>query len=78
MSQLNLHVTAQFEKNLRKFMRIRKIATKSEAIRAAVRECLERVLRETSHQDFRSWIGAGQRVPENPDPHFPNDDALWN
>ncbi len=33
MSQLNIHMTSIFEKDLQKFMRLRHIKTKSEAIR---------------------------------------------
>jgi hypothetical protein len=37
VSQLNIHMTAAFEKSLAQFMRARGIKTKSEAIRPASR-----------------------------------------
>ena len=41
MSQLNIHVTASFEKDLNKFMKLRHINTKSEAIRLAIKEDIQ-------------------------------------
>ena len=42
MSQINVHLTAEFEQALAELMRLRQIKTKSDAIRAAVQEALER------------------------------------
>ena len=38
MSQINLHTTPTFERALARLMRLRRIGTKSEAIRLAVEE----------------------------------------
>ena len=75
MSQLNLHVTREFERDLGRFMRLRGMRTKSEAIRLAVREGLERARRAPS-KGFSGWAGAGLTVEPNPDPRFPSDDDL--
>jgi hypothetical protein len=77
MPQLNLDLTPDFEESLCRFMQLRKISTQSEAVRIAVREGLERAVRNSSGRDFRSWLGLGKRVAENPNPHFKSDDDLW-
>ncbi len=76
MSQINLHTTPAFERALARVMRIRRIATKSEAIRVAVEELAARETRRRPG-DFHSWIGLGARVPPNPAPRFGSDDDLW-
>ncbi len=78
MSQLNLHLKPDFERNLQSFMRMREIKTKSEAIRVAVREGLERAIEERGGgTDFHRWIGAALGEGENPEPRFQSDDDLW-
>ena len=77
MSQLNIHMTPAFERVLKRFMQIRKIRTKSEAIRLAVQESLEREIRDASSTDFTSWLGLGRTARENPTPRFPSHEALW-
>lgn len=76
MAQMNLHITPEFERALRRFMRVRGLTNKSEAIRAAVREAAERDGR-AGRADFRSWVGAGCAAPLNPRPRFTSDDDLW-
>ena len=77
MSQLNIHMTPAFERVLKRFMEIREIRTKSEAIRLAVEESLDRELRNASSTDFTSWLGLGKAAAENLAPRFPSHDALW-
>lgn len=77
MAQLNLHVKPDFERDLARFMRLRGLKTKSEAIRLAVREGLERARGSGSPTSFRGWIGAGLAVEPNPNPRFRSDDDLW-
>jgi len=77
MAQLNMNVTPQFEKALSRYMRLRGFRTKSEAIRAAVREGLEAVITGGGNTHFKSWLGVGTTAPENPSPAFPDDDSLW-
>lgn len=55
MSQLNIHLTPAFEEKLRRFMRARGIKSKSEAVRIAVEEGLEREIPQ--RVDFREWVG---------------------
>ena len=42
MSQLNIHMTPTLEHDLRKFMKVRHLKSKAEAIRTAIKENLER------------------------------------
>lgn len=76
MAQLNLHLTPEFERTLKRFMRLRGLRNKSEAIRTAVREAAERD-RHAAPADFRAWLGAGRGAPLNPHPRFVTDDDLW-
>ncbi|OHB75480.1 MAG: hypothetical protein A2Z34_08995 [Planctomycetes bacterium RBG_16_59_8] len=78
MGQINMHVTPWFEKMLARFMRVRKIATKSEAIRIAVKEGVERSVGKGGTVEFHSLRGYANRFSVNPRPRFRNDDDLWN
>jgi hypothetical protein len=78
MAQLNIHLQPAFEEDLAKFMRLRGIATKSEAVRLAIREGVERLIRaRRKDTSFRDWIGLGTKAPTNPRPRFETDDDLW-
>ena len=77
MAQINLHASTAFERALARFMRVRGIRTKSEAIRIAVQECLERACRSGATTDFKAWVGLAKRAPLNPEPRFRSDDDLW-
>ena len=76
-SQINIHVTANFETALKRLMRIRHIPTKSEAIRFAVGEALAQAGREQKSVDFTEWLGLAKRAPLNKSPRFRTHDALW-
>ncbi len=78
MPQLNIHLTPEFQKNLTEYMRLQRLRTKSEAVRHAVREALERARSQRRPADFTAWLGLGNRAPQNPHPRFPSDDDLWN
>lgn len=78
MSQLNIHLTPDFEQKLSQYMKIRGIRTKSDAVRMAVQEAVEREQRLRQTPDFSSWIGLGKEAPENPSPRFNSDDDLWD
>jgi len=77
MSQINIHLTSEFEQALTEFMRLRQIKTKSDAIRAAVQEAVERERRRRETPDFARWVGLGTKAPPNPAPRFRSDDDLW-
>lgn len=77
MSQLNIHMTPDFEKDLRKFMKMRHLKTKAEAIRTALKECLQYSAKKAKPCDFQEWIGLGLKAPINKNPRFQNDDDLW-
>lgn len=78
MSQLNIHLTEEFEKRLAQLMRLKGLKTKSEAIRLAVAEAVEREIQKSPTTDYRSWIGEALRAPVNPRPRFRNHDELWH
>jgi hypothetical protein len=75
MAQLNLNTTPSFERALARFMRVRGIRSKSEAIRVAVEECAAAATRGTT--DFESWLGLGARAPLNPRPRFATHADVW-
>jgi len=77
MAQMNFHTTPDFEEALARFMRLRGISTKSEAVRVAVREGLERALSDTGCADFHDLVGLATRAPLAPEPRFSSHDALW-
>jgi Arc/MetJ-type ribon-helix-helix transcriptional regulator len=78
MPQFNLHLTPDFEKAIDELMRLRRIRTKSDAVRVAVLEAVERERRSRNAPDFSAWLGLGRRAPENPNPRFRSDDDLWS
>lgn len=77
MAQINLHVTPEFEQALRRLVRLRGLPSKSEAIRSAVLEALEREAERRPPTDFRGWLGAATAAPLNPSPRFSSEDELW-
>ncbi len=77
MKQLNLNVTPEFETDLRRYMKRRGVRAKSDAIRLALREAVERGSGETAY-DFRSWLGFGLKAPLRRKPRFAIEDELWS
>ena len=86
MAQLNMNVTPAFGRALAQFMRLRKIESKSEAIRVAVDEALaaekrkaaEEIVNAERIRKIKALYGAGLRHgPLNPNPKFRNDDEIW-
>lgn len=77
MSQLNIHMSPAFEKNLLRLMKVRHIKTKAEAIRIAVNETLSHAVHQIKPVDFSTWIGLATNIPTNPSPKFKSDDDLW-
>lgn len=78
MAQLNINLTREFEVALERFMRLRGLRTKSEAIRLAIQEGVERSLEGAGRSSFSSWLGAATRAAVNPHPRFTSDDELWD
>lgn len=77
MGQLNINLTPAFERTLARFMRARRIRTKSEAVRVAVEEALAATARQASAANFSEWVGLGTRAPLNPAPRFRDHASLW-
>jgi hypothetical protein len=77
MAQLNVHLTPDLEHALQRFKELRGLPSKSEAVRVAVHEAVERETRQAPRVDFREWLGLGRRVPLNPNPRFRSHDELW-
>ncbi len=77
MKQLNLNVTAEFERDLRTYMNSRSIPRKSDAIRRALREAVARSADDCEY-DFRSWLGLGLKAPLRRKPRFSSEDDLWS
>ena len=78
MSQLNIHLTPDFEAALTKLMQVRGLRTKSEAVRLAVQETLERESRARKVLDFAELRGLANKATPNPHPRFPTHDDLWS
>jgi Arc/MetJ-type ribon-helix-helix transcriptional regulator len=78
MPQLNIHLTPEFEEALSEYMKLKRVRTKSDAVRLAIQEAVERERRLRTVPDFTRWLGLARQVPENPNPRFRSDDDLWN
>ncbi len=74
MSQLNIQMNPSFEEALAKFMLVRGIRTKSEAVRTAIFEGLERAA--SPGLDFSKLLGAAGPA-ENPHPRFSHHGDVW-
>jgi len=77
MRQLNLNVTVQFERDLEAFMKSRRIARKSDAIRQALHEAAARSAGQEEY-DFRRWLGLGLKAPLRRKRRFRSEDELWS
>jgi hypothetical protein len=77
MSQLNIQTTPSFERDLRKFMQVRHIQTKTEAIRTAIKEGLQHPPAQTKTTNFSTWIGLALQEPVNKKAKRLSDDDLW-
>ncbi len=77
MKQLNLNVTPQFARDLRKFMKDRGIQRKSDALKTLAREAAEKIDRRRNY-DFGELVGVALGGRENPNPKFKTEDDLWS
>ncbi len=75
VAQINLNVTPDFERNLRRYMRARGLRTKSEAIREAVREALGLIERRAAPGELDGWLGLAEGGRRRP--RFISEDQLW-
>src|SRR5436305_5480604 len=55
MPQLNIHLTPEFEAALTEYMRLRRVRTKSDAVRLAIQEAVERERRHRVTPNFARW-----------------------
>jgi hypothetical protein len=78
MSQLNMHVSPQFEKNLKSYMKKTGLGSKAEAIRQALQVALSAIEAESCRPDLGSLLGIGLKHPVNKKPRFKSDDDLWS
>jgi hypothetical protein len=83
MKRLNLNLTPEFERDLRRYLRLRRISRTSDAIHAALREAVARGFDtpvagpDTGGYDYRAWLGMGLKAPRNKHRRFCSDDDLW-
>jgi hypothetical protein len=77
MAQLNINMTPEFERALQRLMKARNIATKSEAVRVAVFEVLDRERTRPSPERFRGLRGVGLQAPPRERRKFESEDDLW-
>lgn len=77
VAQLNLHVTPEFERALKRLMRLRGIESKSEAVRLAVEETAARAGHAHRKGSLAALRGAATKVAANPAPRFASEDDLW-
>jgi hypothetical protein len=76
VSQMNMNVTPEFEKNLAHLMKLRGFKTKSEAIRVAVEEAFQAAIRKPTF-DFQGLLGLANVEPDRPGAQPITDDMLW-
>jgi len=77
MKQLNLNVTPEFDRDLRRYMKRTGIARKSDAIRKALCDAVARSGAGADF-DFRSWLGLALKAPLRRKPRFRTEDDLWS
>ena len=77
MSQINLQTSKEFLKDLKRFMELKGISTKSEAIRVAVREMVLRLEGQNKKTGLRGWLGMGLKATPRSHRKFPSEDSLW-
>lgn len=76
-TQLNLHMTPEFERDLDRLRKLRGLRTKSEAIRVAVAEAVRGATVQPATR-FSSWVGLASTGTPNPHPRFRDHTELWD
>jgi metal-responsive CopG/Arc/MetJ family transcriptional regulator len=77
MRQMNLQITPAFDEELTRYMRLRKLPSRSEAVRTAVHEALQASLGSTPTGAFAGLVGFAATGKEHPARRFRDDDDLW-
>jgi Arc/MetJ-type ribon-helix-helix transcriptional regulator len=86
MPQLNMHLTPAFRRDLAQFMRLRKIESKSEAIRVAVEEALaaekkkaaQAIADAKQREAIQGLLGLAKTWgPPDPNPKFLDDEEMF-
>ena len=77
MAQLNVNLTPQFKKDLEKYMKLRGIKTKSEALRMALHEIVG-LISVSKKSDFSSWLGSALKAEQRQKRKFRSEDDLWS
>jgi Arc/MetJ family transcription regulator len=77
MAQLNIHLDEALEANIRRFMRLSGIRTKSDAVRVALEEGVQRARRGAGRTEYREWLGLGTRAAPSNRVRFRSEDDLW-
>jgi hypothetical protein len=77
MARLNINMTPELERAIQRLMRLRGIASESEAFRVAVTEAVERDRARPRPATFAQLRGAGLRAPVRTRARFANEDDLW-
>jgi hypothetical protein len=75
MPQINLNTTPEFEQQLATLMRLKSLATKSDAIRLAVAAQARAAEAESLRRDFSQLIGIAKSTRTG---LFDSDAALWD
>lgn len=78
MSQFNINMTPDFEADLKRFMKVTKIAQKAEALRTALKTALLALTKGSRRTDWESLVGVARKGVQNPKPRFKNEDDLWS
>ncbi len=78
MAQFNINLTPEFEKEIALYMKKKRVSTKSDAIRQALHEAVERLKSQRTDTDFRRWRGLALKAPLNTKPRFKSEDELWD
>jgi metal-responsive CopG/Arc/MetJ family transcriptional regulator len=77
MSQLNINITPDFEKDLKRYMKKKGLKQKSQAIRSALRDASDLLEVKEMGEDYHAWLGVGLKVSPRSKPRFASDDDLW-
>ncbi|MDX2178015.1 MAG: hypothetical protein SFV18_00390 [Bryobacteraceae bacterium] len=83
MKQFNMNVDREFERDLKRVMKLRGIKRKADTVRTLVKEAAASEGPPNGDKPWQKYdwdklLGAALRYPENPNPRFLNEDDLWS